>query len=139
MRETSIDCFLCSPNGGSNHNPGLCPDWESNRGPLSLQDDAQPTVSHWSGQKQQVERYIDQWPLAPPTGDLACNPGMGPDWESDRRPFGWQASAQSTEPHQPGQKQWVEMLKTRKVTEQSNPFFRRRCQGDGEKGPFYFS
>ena len=39
---------------------------------------------------------------APPTGDLARNPGMCPDWESDRRPFDLQASAQSTEPHQPG-------------------------------------
>ena len=25
---------------------------------------------------------------APPTGDLAHNPGMCPDWESDQRPFG---------------------------------------------------
>ena len=39
---------------------------------------------------------------APPTGDLALNPGMCPDWESDQRPFGSQAGAQSTEPHQPG-------------------------------------
>ena len=23
----------------------------------------------------------------PPTGDLACNPGLCPDWESNRRPF----------------------------------------------------
>ena len=38
----------------------------------------------------------------PPTGDLACNPGMCPDWESNQRPFGSQARAQSTEPHQPG-------------------------------------
>ena len=22
-----------------------------------------------------------------PTGDLACNPGMFPDWESDQQPF----------------------------------------------------
>ena len=35
-------------------------------------------------------------------GDLAHNPGMGPDWESNLQPFGSQASAQSTEPHQPG-------------------------------------
>ena len=40
---------------------------------------------------------------APPTGDLARNPGTCPDWESNWRPFGSQASAQSTEPHQPGQ------------------------------------
>ena len=38
----------------------------------------------------------------PPTGDLARNPGMCPDWESKWRPFGSQACAQSTELHQPG-------------------------------------
>ena len=37
-----------------------------------------------------------------PTGDLDRNPGMCPDWESNRQPFGLQASTQSTEPHQPG-------------------------------------
>ena len=36
----------------------------------------------------------------PPTGDLAHNPGMCLDWESNWRPFGSQAS---TEPHQPEQ------------------------------------
>ena len=40
--------------------------------------------------------------LHTPTGDLANNPGMCPDWESNRQPFGSQAGAQSTEPHQPG-------------------------------------
>ena len=39
---------------------------------------------------------------APPTGDLAHNPGMCPNWESNQQPFGSQALAQSTEPHQPG-------------------------------------
>ena len=29
-------------------------------------------------------------PRTPPTGDLACNPGMFPDWESNWRPFGSQ-------------------------------------------------
>ena len=38
----------------------------------------------------------------PPTGDIACNPGMCPHWELNWRPFGSQASAQSTELHQPG-------------------------------------
>ena len=38
----------------------------------------------------------------PPTGDLAYNPGLCPDWESNRRPFGPQASTKSTESHQPG-------------------------------------
>ena len=40
---------------------------------------------------------------APSTGDLARNPGMCPDWESNHRPFGLQAGTESTEPHQPGQ------------------------------------
>ena len=44
----------------------------------------------------------------PPTGDLACNPSMCPDWESNRQPFGSQARAQSSEPHQPG---WYFQLK----------------------------
>ena len=38
----------------------------------------------------------------PPTGDLAQNSGMWPDWEPNWRPFGSQAGTQSTEPHQPG-------------------------------------
>ena len=37
----------------------------------------------------------------PPTGGLACNPGMCPDWELNLRSFGLQTGAQSTEPHQP--------------------------------------
>ena len=28
--------------------------------------------------------------LMPPTGNLACNPGMCPDWESNWQPFGSQ-------------------------------------------------
>ena len=36
-----------------------------------------------------------------PTGDLAHNPGMCPDWELNQRPFGLQAGAQSTETHKP--------------------------------------
>ena len=44
---------------------------------------------------------------APPTGDPADNPGMCPDWESNRWPFGSQAGTQSTEPHQPGQEAGV--------------------------------
>ena len=38
----------------------------------------------------------------PPTGDLAYNLGMCPDWELNQWPFGLQAGTQSTEPHQPG-------------------------------------
>ena len=39
---------------------------------------------------------------APPTGDLAHNPGMCPNWELNWRHFGLQPGTQSTEPHQPG-------------------------------------
>ena len=39
---------------------------------------------------------------APPTGHLAHNPGMCANWELNWGPFHSQASAQSTEPHQPG-------------------------------------
>ena len=51
------------------------------------------------GEKQQcvVASYL------PPTGDMAQNPGMCPDWELNWRPFGLQAGTQSTEPHQQGQ------------------------------------
>ena len=45
-------------------------------------------------------------PCTAPTGDLVHNPGMCPDWESNWRPFGSQASAQSAESHQPGLK-WI--------------------------------
>ena len=38
----------------------------------------------------------------PPTGDVACNPDMCPDWVSNWRPFRSQSGTQSTEPHQPG-------------------------------------
>ena len=42
----------------------------------------------------------------PPTGDLASSPGMCPDWELNLRPFGSQAGAQPTEPHQAGLYKW---------------------------------
>ena len=62
------------------------------------------------GREKEREKNIDVWRIHPSvasrtstTGDLAHNPGMYPDWESNWRPFGSQASTQSTEPHQPGQ------------------------------------
>ena len=61
------------------------------------------------GREKERERNIDvqeihQWVASgtPPTGNLAHNPGMCPDWESNWQPFGSQARSQSTEPHQPG-------------------------------------
>ena len=41
-------------------------------------------------------------PYVPPTGNLALNLGMCPDWESNKQLFGLQAHAQSTELHKPG-------------------------------------
>ena len=43
----------------------------------------------------------------PPTRDMACNPGTCPDWNLNQQPFGSQARAQSTEPHQPGSRAQV--------------------------------
>ena len=62
------------------------------------------------GREKERERNFSvqekQCPLVashmPPTGDLAHNPGMCPDWESNQWPFGSQASIQSTELHYPG-------------------------------------
>ena len=41
---------------------------------------------------------------APPTGGLAGNPGMCPDWELNRQHFSLQACTQFTDPRQPGLK-----------------------------------
>ena len=50
------------------------------------------------------ERNIDQLPLVCAlTGDQACNTGMCPDWESNRRRLALQDDTQPTELHQPGQ------------------------------------
>ena len=43
-------------------------------------------------------------PYTTPTGDLVCNLGVSPDWESNQQPFASQSSAQSIEPYQPGLK-----------------------------------
>ena len=37
-------------------------------------------------------------PLMPPTGDMAHNPSMCPDWDLNQQSFGLRASTQSTEP-----------------------------------------
>ena len=52
--------------------------------------------------EKEGEKHQCVWlPLVHPTGDLACNPGMCPDWELNRGPLGLQAGTPSTEPHQP--------------------------------------
>ena len=59
--------------------------------------------------EKERERNIDVWKetsivasRTPPSGNLAPNPGMCPDPDLNWQPFGLQAGAQSTEPHQPG-------------------------------------
>ena len=55
---------------------------------------------YWQRGKEEHQCVVASCVL--PTGDLAHNPVMCPDWESNRQPFGFQACPQSTEPHQPG-------------------------------------
>ena len=52
---------------------------------------------HVQEKHQLVASYI------PPTWDPACNPDLCPEGESNHNPLVQQASAPSTEPHQPGQ------------------------------------
>ena len=56
------------------------------------------------GREGEREREKHQCVVAfhvPPTGDLACSPGVCPDWEWNWRLFVLQASVQSTELHEP--------------------------------------
>ena len=48
------------------------------------------------GEREGVKHQCVVASYLPPTGDLACNPGMCPDWELNWQPFGSQAGAQST-------------------------------------------
>ena len=59
----------------------------------------------WEGERK-GEKYVQEKHRSvashtPPTGDLAGNPGMCPDQESNLWPSISQASAQSTDPRQP--------------------------------------
>ena len=51
------------------------------------------------GRENERERYQSVASRAPPSGDLACNPGVCPDWESNWQPSGLWDDAQHTEPH----------------------------------------
>ena len=53
------------------------------------------------GRTSVCERYIYPLPLTPDRGPGAQTRHV-PDWESNWQPPGLQASAQATEPHQPG-------------------------------------
>ena len=54
------------------------------------------------GEREEEKHQCVVASCTPLTGDLACNPGTCPNWESNRRPFGSQDGTQSTEPHEPG-------------------------------------
>ena len=54
------------------------------------------------GQREGEKHQCGVASHVPPTGNLARNSGMCPDWESNWRPFALQSGAQSIEPHQPG-------------------------------------
>ena len=54
------------------------------------------------GEREEEKHHCVVASHVPPTGDLASNPGMCPDWELNWQPFGLQTSAQSIEPHQLG-------------------------------------
>ena len=69
----------------------------------SLKDFIYLFLDRGEGREKERERNINVVAAsAPPTGDLARNPGMCPDWELNQRHFGLQAGSQSTEPQQPG-------------------------------------
>ena len=55
------------------------------------------------GERQGEKRQCVVASHVAPTGDLARNPGICLDQESNQWPIGLQASTQSTEPHPPGQ------------------------------------
>ena len=64
-----------------------------------------------------------------PNGDLAHNPGVCPDWELNRQPFGSQAHTQSTEPYQPGHLLILESGEGRKRDRQKYQCERERLIG----------
>ena len=74
-----------------------------------------------------------------PTGDLARNPDVCPDWELNQQPFASQVGTQSTEPHQPGPNAFLKVYFGNTYFLKSSPedifslLFRERKVGGGEK------
>ena len=83
------------------------------------------------GQEREREGEKHQCVVAshvPPTGDLACNPGMCPGWELNWWPFVSQTCIQSTKPRQPGQSyslliRWINCLRFDQSSESSSYLF----------------
>ena len=76
------------------------------------------------GREEERERNIHQSVASctPPTGDLAQNPGMCPDWESNGFPLGLWDNAQPTEPQQSGMKKITLCKKKSQVEKEYIPY-----------------
>ena len=61
-------------------------------------------IERGKGREEERERNINVWLLLSraPTEDLARNPGLCPDWESNLRPLALWNNARPTEPHRSG-------------------------------------
>ena len=64
----------------------------------------------WEGEREGEKHQCAVASHMPPTGGLACNPGMCPDWEWNPRPCGSEACTQSTELHQLGSALYSELI-----------------------------
>ena len=62
MRNIYPILLVLVPTRDQTCNPGMCPNWESNRRPFTLQDNDQPTEPQWSGQ-QQFEKIYNLSPI----------------------------------------------------------------------------
>ena len=95
--------------------PSLNPLSHANQGPLQIFSltffkDLINVFILERGKRRVKEKHRPVASQTPPTGDLAHNPGMWPDWELNQRLFSLQANAQSTGPHQPGLKNFIKSL-----------------------------
>ena len=54
VRDISIGCLSLAPTRDPVHNPGMCPDWEVNQRPFSLQASTQSTEPHQPGRNRKV-------------------------------------------------------------------------------------
>ena len=62
------------------------------------------------GEREEEKHQFVVASCARPSGDVAHNPGMCPDWESNWRPFGLQASAHPLSRTSQGFEQFLEVL-----------------------------
>ena len=99
------------PTGDVVHNPNMCPDWELNQWPFGLWPVVSP-LRHTSkgpfylfiflrfylfifrergreGEREGEKHQCRAASHLAPTGDLAWNPGICPDWELNQQPFGF--------------------------------------------------